>query len=516
MPQAGVISFAAPDRSARALCNAGLCDLRNPGGKLGLGMWPAADGGCAGCGDHAHMFLDRRDAGRKLAARVLSLAGERPIVIALPRGGVPVAVEVARALDAPLDILAVRKLGAPGNPEYGVGAITEDGTAVLNTETARAVGMTRQALDATVEREVKELGRRVESYRDGRERIDVRGRTVIVVDDGLATGLTDLAAVRSLRARGATRIVVAVPVGARESVALVGEEADEVVCHTIPPELLGVGYWYRDFSAVSDDEVIAALGVAWGQAPTAGRMGTTERVPTARVTAPQPISPAGPAEPRELLLNIGGVSLAGDLSFPAEPRGLVIFAHGSGSSRLSPRNRAVAATLQRAGFSTLLFDLLTEREEHRRELVFDIPLLARRLELVTRWAIAEPDTRGLAVGYFGASTGAAAALRAAAAAGEVVRAVVSRGGRPDLAADRLPYVTAATLLIVGSLDPDVLALNQRAAAMLRCPHRLAVVEGAGHLFAEPGTLEAVARLAADWFTGNLAAASAPLAVAGGG
>jgi adenine/guanine phosphoribosyltransferase-like PRPP-binding protein len=166
-------------------------------------MWPAADGDCAGWGDDARMeFLDRRDAGCKLAARLLPFAGERPIVIALPRGGVPVAVEVARALDAPLDILAVRKLGAPANPEYGVGAITEDGTAVLNTETARRVGMTRQALDASVEREVKELRRRVESYRDGRQRIDVRGRTVIVVDDGLATGLTDLAAVRSLRARG--------------------------------------------------------------------------------------------------------------------------------------------------------------------------------------------------------------------------------------------------------------------------------------------------------------------------
>jgi putative phosphoribosyl transferase len=138
--------------------------------------------------------------------------------------------------------------------------------------------------------------------------------------------------------------------------------------------------------------------------------------------------------------------------------------------------------------------------------LFDIPLLARRLELVTRWAIAEPDTRGLPIGYFGASTGAAAALRAAAAAGPVVRAVVSRGGRPDLAADRLPYVTAATLLIVGSLDPEVLTLNRRAAMMLRCPHRLSVVGGAGHLFAEPGTLETVARLAVDWFADHLAAA----------
>ena len=461
-------------------------------------------------------FLDRSDAGRRLAAQLLPFAAERPIVIALPRGGVPVAVEVARALDAPLDILAVRKLGAPANPEYGVGAITEDGTAVLNTETARRVAMSRQALEATVEREVKELRRRVDRYRDGRQRIDVRGRTVIVVDDGLATGLTDLAAVRSLRARGATRIVVAVPVGACESIALVGEEADEVVCHTIPHELLGVGHWYRDFSPVADAEVIAALGAASEQAPPKGETAPTGRVPTARSAAPQAMSPAGSAIRHELLLDIGGASLAGDLVIPAEVRGLVIFAHGSGSSRLSPRNRAVAAGLQQAGFASLLFDLLTEREERRRELVFDIPLLARRLELVTRWSIAEPDTKGLPVGYFGASTGAAAAMRAAAAAGEVVRAVVLRGGRPDLAADRLAYVTAPTLLIIGSRDPEVLELNRRAAMMLRCPHELAVVEEAGHLFSEPGTLETVAQLAADWFAEHFAAAPARPAVAGGG
>ncbi len=451
------------------------------------------------------VFLDRRDAGRQLAAQLAPLAKERPVVIALPRGGVPVAFEVARVLGAPLDVLAVRKLGAPGNPEFGVGAITEDGTAVLNTDTARRVGMTDGVLEATVEREVSELRRRVERYRDGRRTLDVRGRTVIIVDDGLATGLTDLAAVRALRARGAGRIVVAVPVGARESVALVGEEADEVVCHTIPHELLGVGRFYEDFSPVSDAEVVALLDVAaHDQAPTPGQM-----------PPPRRITPVARRAQRELLLDIYGVVLAGDLTVPPKPRGLVIFAHGSGSSRLSPRNREVAATLNEAGLATLLFDLLTDEEGRRRELVFDIPLLARRLEGVTRWAIAEPDTRGLPVGYFGASTGAAAALRAAAAAGNAVQAVVSRGGRPDLAADRLAHVSAATLLLVGSRDPEVLALNRRAAGMLRCAHRLVVVDGATHLFAEPGTLETAAQLASEWFRAHLTAPAGRLAVAGG-
>ena len=214
------------------------------------------------------VFEDRRHAGRELAAQLLGLAAERPIVLALPRGGVPVAVEVAYALDAPLDVLTVRKLGAPQNPELAVGALAEDGTAVLDAGSARRVGMTQAQFDRIVEREIRELRRRVERFRDGWEPLDIRGRTVIVVDDGLATGLSDLAAVRALRRRGAARIVVAVPVGSREAIALLGEEADEVVCHTIPHELRGVGYWYEDFHPVSDEEVLALLAEAGAHVPT--------------------------------------------------------------------------------------------------------------------------------------------------------------------------------------------------------------------------------------------------------
>jgi predicted phosphoribosyltransferase len=213
------------------------------------------------------VFENRRHAGRELAARLSPLAHERPIVLALPRGGVPVGLEVARALDAPLDILTVRKLGAPRNPELGVGAVAEDGTAVLNVAMVSVVGMTRPQLDRIVERETHELRRRVKRFRDGRKPLDVSCRTVIVVDDGLATGLTGLAAVRAVRGRDAGRIVVAVPVASSEAISMLGEEADEVVCLTIPNELFSVGQWYDDFSPVSDEQVLALLAEAGKRVP---------------------------------------------------------------------------------------------------------------------------------------------------------------------------------------------------------------------------------------------------------
>lgn len=197
----------------------------------------------------------------------------------------------------------------------------------------------------------------------------------------------------------------------------------------------------------------------------------------------------------------GRVVLAGDALVPSGPRGVVVFAHGSGSSRLSPRNTLVARALSETGFATLLFDLLTPEEGRDRALVFDVPLLARRLLAATAWIATRADLRELPVGYFGASTGAAAALAAAAEPGVASRpaAIVSRGGRPDLAGASLAEVTSPTLLIVGGADPTVLELNRAAARALRCPYELAVVPGATHLFEEPGTLEQVVRLAIDWF-----------------
>ena len=218
-------------------------------------------------------------------------------------------------------------------------------------------------------------------------------------------------------------------------------------------------------------------------------------------------------EERLVRVALGGLKLEGNLNLPEDARGVVLFAHGSGSSRYSPRNRHVAEMLNQAGLATLLIDLLTSEEEiidmRTASLRFNINLLAQRVVAVTDWLLQYPDTRKLRLGYFGASTGAAAALVAAAERPKVVGAVVSRGGRPDLAGPALARVQAPTLLIVGGNDFEVIDLNRAAFAQLRCEKQLVIVPGATHLFEEPGTLDEVARLACDWSERHLAPAEAP-------
>jgi len=207
-------------------------------------------------------FIDRRDAGRRLATELEPVRGEDPVVVALPPGGVPVACEVACALDAPLDVLAVRSLGDPGTSVLGAGAVAEDGTGVLDRRSAAASGMPQKTLDMVLALESRDLRRRVKRYRETRPAISVNGRTVVIVDDGLADGLTDLAAIRALRKRGARHIIIAVPVGSSDSVARVAAEADRIICLMVPQHLIGDRMWYGEFPPVSDDEVVALLSGA--------------------------------------------------------------------------------------------------------------------------------------------------------------------------------------------------------------------------------------------------------------
>ncbi len=436
------------------------------------------------------LFADRADAGRRLAARVEHLRGEQVVVLRLPRGGVPVAVQVARALGAPLDVIIVRKLGVPFQPELGMGAVGEDGVCVTNREIVDMAGVDESELAQIKARELAAVEARAARYRAGRPRQPLDGRVAVVVDDGIATGSTAMAACQVARAQGAARVVLAVPVAPRGWQERIGNAADELICVQSPEAFFAIGQFYADFAQVSDEEVIACLEHAEAKTPAG--------------TGPSG-DPAGPGG--EVAVGAGAVSLAGYLTVPDKAPGIVVFVHGSGSSRLSPRNQYVANVLTEAGLGTLLFDLLTPEEEIDRANVFDIGLLADRLIQVTGWLRAQPRAGQLPVGYFGASTGAAAALRAAAEPGTDIAAVVSRGGRPDLAGPRLAAVTAPTLLIVGGNDDLVLDLNRQARAELRCENDLAVVPGATHLFEEPGTLAAAARLARDWFITHLTPAS---------
>jgi putative phosphoribosyl transferase len=369
----------------------------------------------------------------------------------------------------------------------------------------RAAGVSDDEVAQIESQERAELERQVAQYRATCPRIPLPGRTAIVVDDGMATGSTARAACLVARAHGATRVIVATPVASRQAVALLAEVADTVITLEQPEPFYAVGQWYLNFQQVSDDEVLTLMAASQRER----RPGVVGPPDGARPDPP--VADGGPAEPPdppdrfvEVEIGLGDVRLPGTATIPPRARGVVAFAHGSGSSRHSPRNRFVARVLNEAGLATLLFDLLTPDEEVRRANVFDISLLGRRLGQATEWLARWPDTSGLAIGYFGASTGAAAALWAAAEDPGRVGAVVSRGGRPDLAGSRLVVVSAPTLLIVGERDEEVLRLNGQAQSALTCENRLVTVPLAGHLFEEPGTLQIAADVATHWFLDHLA------------
>jgi putative phosphoribosyl transferase len=463
----------------------------------------------------SRLFANRADAGRILAEKLAAYAGrDDVIVLALPRGGVPVAYEAARALKAPLDVFLVRKLGAPGQEELAMGAIASGDVVVINEEVVQALKISHELVAAEVDRERRELARREAMYHGGKHSLDVEGKTVILIDDGLATGSTMRAAVVALRRKNPARVVVAVPIGAASTCAELREIADECICVVAPEHFRAVGLWYEDFAQTGDDEVCDLLLrasspndlPAWSESPTSAEAmspNASER-PMKAASSPRPEA----ARSQDVAIPADERMVLGTLTLPPGAVAVVVFAHGSGSGRSSPRNQQVARDLQEAGLGTLLIDLLEESEAGDRAKVFDIALLAVRLQAAALWLARQPDTAGLRLGYFGASTGAAAALQAAAHAPPPIGAIVSRGGRPDLARDALPHLTAPSLLIVGGNDDHVLKLNRAAFAMLKCRRRLEIIPGASHLFPEPGALEQVSRLARDWFLRYLTPAPA--------
>lgn len=421
------------------------------------------------------MFHDRADAGRKLAKRLEHLSGKDTLVLGLPRGGVPVAYEVAKTLHSPLDVLIVRKLGVPWHPELAFGAVGEGGVRVLNDDIIRSVGLKDVDVAQAEARELEEVKERTGRFRPAGKRQSLRGRTAVIVDDGIATGATAKAACTVARLQGARHVVLAVPSAPSYWAEGNSEIADEIVAYDTTLDLGSVGAYYDHFSQVDDDTVARLLREAH-DATFSGDV----RIPASETEW-----------------------MEGRLEVPFGARGMVVFSHGSGSSRTSPRNQQVAARLNAAGFATLLFDLLTPQESDDRAKRFDIGLLSRRLGATIPWIRAQSRLRDLPIGIFGASTGAAAAIVTAAQGKDLIRAVVSRGGRPDLAADYLEKLRTPTLFIVGGDDQEVLELNREAIAKVGGPYSLSVVHGASHLFEEPGALDSVVDEAVAYFAEHL-------------
>lgn len=414
-------------------------------------------------------FQNRVTAGQLLSERLMHLAKSHPVVLTLPRGGVPVGAEIAKALAADLDILLIKRVVSPLHPEVAIGAISEDGVVLWQKEMLEHLALTPADADSLADSKKKEILKQAKLWRPNRNPIDVKNRTVILVDDGLATGSSMMVAVETLKKRKPARIIVAVPVAPSSSAAQISHEVDELVVLLKPDMFYAVGQWYEDFSEVTDEEVTELLQ---------GK------------STPQLLE-------EQVLIPDGEDRVTGIMTTVPNAKALILFAHGSASTHKSTRNQRVARDLNQAGFSTLLFDLLTEWEAEDRQNVFDINLLARRLSVATEWSRSRLGALCPPIAYFGASTGGAAAI-SAAAGDESIISVVSRGGRPDLAAEKLDRIKAPVLLIVGGADHPIIPLNVDAAKRMKNAE-MVMVPGAGHLFEEPGALEKVSEYAIGWF-----------------
>jgi putative phosphoribosyl transferase len=416
-------------------------------------------------------FKDRYHAAILLAEKLKSFGAVNPLIAAIPRGAVEMAEVIASpelGLGGDLDVILVHKFTSPENPEFALGSVTEDGDIYFNDDAKASgylLGLDEDDLISAANAEIEKLQLKRQRYTPHRAGLGMKDRTVIIVDDGIATGATMMAAIKSAFSKGAHHVIAAAPMATHEAIQRLKQTGAEVCTFAVSEGFFSVSQFYDDFSQVSDAAVAEILARH---------------------------------EP-EVLIRSHGVSLRGYLNIPPYCRGLVLFAHGAGSGRNSPRNQFVANSLQRAGIGTLLVDLLQIGEGGDGEKDADISFLTERLLVITDWIKKNPKISHFPLGLFGASTGAASTLRASVELGDRVSAVVLRGGRPDLAWESLAQVTAPTLVIVGGDDEPVLAINHEAFSQLNCVSDLVVIPGATHLFDEPGALEQVAQRTREWF-----------------
>lgn len=431
------------------------------------------------------IFRNRIEAGKQLADAIRKLGLERPIVLGIPRGGVPVAAEVARAIGGDLAVIVARKLGAPGNPELAIGATTAEGVYYLDAGTAALVGASDAYVAEERERQSREAARR-EALFDSHRRPPLQGRTVIVVDDGVATGSTAIASVRAVKAAGALHVVLAVPVGPPRTIELLEREADEVVCLDVDPGFYAVGQYYDEFEQVPDAEVLRIL---------------------------QSFAPVAAGDPsRSFTLQRGTIRLVGRLTTPPGkgPFAAVIFVHGLGSSKESPRNVVIAEGLVDVGIAAVLFDL-SGHGESSRDSGDGAEAYIEDLRTVFAWAQQQPEIDADRLAVAGSSLGAVVAIEATIEGKIRPCTMVLRA--PPADPEQFRRIGLPSLVLIGSEDP---LLPQLVAGGARRPGlELSIVEGASHLFEEPGTLEEAVKRTVEWFTDNLLARGAPVAASAG-
>lgn len=449
-------------------------------------------------------FRDRVHAGNVLARSLTAFASETDVVVlGLARGGVPLARQVADALGTTFSVFISGKIGVPGIEEVALGAVAEGAARVVTDTMAWYIGVPPHVIERLAGRERVELSRRTQMYRDGQPLPNIEGKTVILVDDGLATGATIRAAAREIRARRPRRLIAAVPVASRFGLADIRDEVDEIVAVVVRDEFSSVSAAYDAFPPVTDDDVLIALG-----RPTRRVSGLVHDI-SSRITDTERTIEIPTAGGRV----VGDLGTAADISFGDAARAshehdaLAILVHAGGSSRDSYRNRYIAGRLRLEGYATLRVDLLTREEEavdaDGGAIRFDVSRIATRLTDVCDWAVRAGVYGARRSILFGAGTGAAGALMTAARRQANTLAVIARGGRVDLAVPALSRVRAPVLSIVGSEDRETLRANADALRLVRRA-KLVRIPGAGQTFGEPGALGAVAEHSVKWL-GRLAA-----------
>src|SRR5579875_630976 len=428
------------------------------------------------------LYADRHDAGRRLGALLADRRFEDPLVVGIARGGMPVAAEVAHALGAPLDIVIVRKIGAPWNRDLAIGAVAEGDLVMVDERAVAELGLCAQEVDEAVARALEELARTIDRLREGRPRIGVRGRSVILVDDGLATGRIAQAAIRALRERGALHITLALPVGAPESVQALADSVDEALCAATPQHLRAIGDWYADFRATSDEEMLALL---------AGHSGAAAR--------------------SALISSEPGISAHGDLIVPwsAPGHGVIVFAPSGPSHAEAQLTAELAGVLERSGFGTLSLDWPQIDSPSRGERSEDVQITAQLMRAATDWLRSQPESARLPIGYVGGGAGAAGALVAAAQLRSALGALVALAPRLELTGGAIALLEAPTLLVVPEQDRELLAICHAAREAMQCESRIALLPGRSPLALDRRARESLAPIVTDWLARHISAMTQP-------